>query len=77
MINYNVELIIDSKRLGARYIQDIYAMFGLESPSEEELIRCRETGTIGFSTSQRGNLLKLTEMVMNIPSAGIKIQSSE
>lgn len=84
MADYNVQLFYDPRRVGARFIQDVYAMFGLESPSEEELRTPfhtdektgREVAATRFSTPQKEKVLKLTDIVMGLPTMRIEIQSA-
>jgi len=77
MTQYEIELFYNPSKVGENFISDIYQMFGLEIPSEERGIfydaRGRQRASTRFSTSNKERVLKLTEIVMEIPNIRIKI----
>jgi len=83
MTEYEVQLFYDPQRIKPEFIQKIYQGFDLKSPSEEELkipfhtdpSTKKQTSTTRFITSKKTKVLSLTNMVMELPSIRIEIQS--
>jgi len=80
MEEHEVRLFYNPTRVSALFLQNIYRTFGLDVPSEEELMRAfftdsttgRQSSATKFNTRDEDGILSLTKVVMS--TSGIRIE---
>ena len=82
---YRIQLFYNPRKIGMRFLQDMYRVCGLESPPVEVLRkpfytdkkRDVEMARTEFITPRKDKVLELTELVMDLPNTRIEISKND
>jgi hypothetical protein len=82
MREYDVKLFYDPERVKASFLKSVYGMFSMPVPSNEELQTPFYVDELGsgqavacFRSGDKPRILKLTDIVMSMPSMRIEVKS--